>query len=242
MDGLEEQYSVLPKVTANGHYRFDNNLVVDLKNQTARFDHDDADFVTGDRHRVEYGVSWDKRWTWGYFRPGYRVKHLAYNLDDQAGSQLPQSDVSAVTVPVSSLDTSLFLERPARFFEGYTQTLEPRLYYVKSAFKDQSGLPDFDTREFTPSYDLLFRDERFNGGDRISDEERLTIALTTRYIDSKSGQERFSASIAQAINYIDRQSDPVIQPQRGRARGAGPAGSLPWQSKLAGRHEQELAL
>ena len=63
VDGLEEQYSVLPKVTANGHYRFDNNLVVDLNNQTARFDHDDPGFVTGDRHRLDYGISWDKRWT-----------------------------------------------------------------------------------------------------------------------------------------------------------------------------------
>ena len=89
-------------------------------------------------------------------------------------------------------------------FGGYTQTFEPRLYYLKSRFKDQSAFPDFDTREFTPSYDLLFRDERFNGGDRISDEERLTIALTTRFIDKTSGQERFTASIAQSINYIDR--------------------------------------
>lgn len=233
VDGLDKQYSVLPKVTANGHYRFDNNLVFDLKNQTARFDHDDASFVTGDRHRVDYGVSWDKRWTWGYFRPQFRVKHLAYNLDDQAGSQL-SNDFSALTVPVSSLDTSLFLERPASFFDGYTQTLEPRLYYVKSEFKDQSGLPDFDTREFTPSYDLLFRDERFNGGDRISDEERLTIALTTRYIDSKSGQERFSASIAQAINYIDRRVTLSSNPSEDEL-GELSRRQSPLAVKLAGR-------
>ncbi len=199
VDGLEEQYSVLPKISANGYYRFDNDLVVDLNNQIARFDHDNVDFVTGYRHRINYGISWDKRWSWGYFRPQLRIKHLGYDLDSQSNDAS-----SSLTVPVSSLDTSLFFERPASFFNGYNQTLEPRLYYLKSAFRDQSELPDFDTREFTPSYDLLFRDERFNGGDRISDEERLTIALTTRYIDSKTGQERFSASIAQAINYIDR--------------------------------------
>jgi LPS-assembly protein len=233
VDGLEDQYSVLPKVTANGHYRFDNNLVVDLNNQTARFDHDDADFVTGDRHRLDYGISWDKRWTWGYFRPQYRLKHLAYNLDNQAGSQQNINN-SAVTVPVSSLDTSLFLERPASFFDGYTQTLEPRLYYVKSKFRDQSGLPDFDTREFTPSYDLLFRDERFNGGDRISDEERLTIALTTRYIDSKSGQERFSASVAQAINYIDRRVSLSSDPSEDEL-GELSRRQSPLAIKLAGR-------
>ncbi len=233
IDGLEEQYSVLPKVIANGYYRFDNNLVVDLNNQTARFDHDEPDFVTGDRHRLDYGISWDKRWSWGYFRPQYRLKHLAYNLDNQQGIQ-QNNNVSAVTVPVSSLDTSLFLERPASFFDGYTQTLEPRLYYVKSKFRDQSGLPDFDTREFTPSYDLLFRDDRFNGGDRISDEERLTIALTTRYIDSKSGQERFSASIAQAINYIDRRVTLSSNPSEDEL-GELVRRQSPLAVKLAGR-------
>ncbi|MDG1818420.1 MAG: LPS-assembly protein LptD [Porticoccaceae bacterium] len=209
VDGLEEQYSVLPKININGYYRFDNSLVVDLNNQTARFDHDDEDFVTGSRTRLDYGISWDKRWSWGYFRPQFRVKHLSYNLDSEGTSLNNQSpslnnQSPSVTVPVTSLDSSLFFERDASWFSNYKQTLEPRLYYLKANYRDQSDFPDFDTREFTPSYDRLFRDERFNGGDRISDEDRLTIAFTTRYIDKKSGQERFTASIAQSINYIDR--------------------------------------
>ena len=81
MDGLEEQYAVLPRININGYYRLDNSLVVDLKNQTALFDHDNPDFVTGNRNRLDYGISWDKRWTWGYLRPQLRVKHLAYNLE-----------------------------------------------------------------------------------------------------------------------------------------------------------------
>ena len=203
VDGLEEQYSVLPKIDINGYYRFDNSLVVDLNNQSALFDHDNRDFVTGVRNRLDYGISWDKRWTWGYFRPQLRVKHLSYDLDSDGAPLANQSP--SVTVPVTSLDSSIFFERDTSWLKDYTQTFEPRFYYVKAAFKDQSDFPDFDTREFTPSYDRLFRDERFNGGDRISDEERLTIAFTTRFIDKKSGQERFTASIAQSINYIDRQ-------------------------------------
>jgi LPS-assembly protein len=203
VDGLEEQYSVLPKIDINGYYRFDNSVVVDLNNQSALFDHKNRDFVTGVRNRLDYGISWDKRWTWGYFHPQLRVKHISYDLD--SGSTPLSSTSPSVTVPVLSVDSSIFFERNNKWLTNYTQTLEPRLYYVKTAFKDQSDFPDFDTREFTSSYDRLFRDERFNGGDRISDEERLTIAFTTRYIDKKSGQERFTASIAQSINYIDRQ-------------------------------------
>ena len=202
VDGLEEQYSVLPRVNINGYYRLDNSMVVDLKNQAALFDHDNRDFVTGNRNRLDYGISWDKRWTWGYLRPQLRIKHLAYNLESDSATLANENP--SVTVPVASLDSSIFFERQTNLFGGYTQTFEPRLYYLKAGFKDQSDFPDFDTRDFTPSYDLLFRDERFNGGDRISDEERLTIALTTRFIDQRSGQERFTASIAQSINYIDR--------------------------------------
>ncbi len=202
VDGLEDQYSVLPQISVNGYYRFDNNLVMDINNQISQFDHDNPDVVTGNRNRTDYGITWDKRWTWGYFRPQFRIKHLSYNLDLNSAALTDESP--SATVPVSSIDTALFFERDNSWFSGYTQTLEPRLYYVNAEFKDQSAFPDFDTREFTPSYNLLFRDERFNGGDRISDEDRLTMALTTRYIDKKTGQERFTASIAQSVNYADR--------------------------------------
>ena len=134
-------YSVLPKININGYYRFDNSLVIDLNNQTARFDHDDQDFVTGNRTRLDYGISWDKRWTWGYFRPQFRVKHLSYDLESQGDSLNNKSP--SVTVPVSSLDSSLFFERDANWFTNYKQTLEPRLYYLKADFKDQSDFSGF---------------------------------------------------------------------------------------------------
>ena len=104
------------------------------------------------------------------------------------------------------------MERNSNWWQGHTQTLEPRLFYVKSAYKDQSTLPDFDTREFTPSYDLLFEDTRFVGGDRISDDERLTVGFTTRFLDQESGQEKFRASIAQSIYYADRLVSLAIAP------------------------------
>ena len=81
--------------------------------------------------------------------------------------------------------------------------MEPRIFYLNSTFKDQSGLPDFDTREFIPSYDSLFKDSRFVGGDRISDDKKLTIGFTSRFINQSSGEERFRASIARSTFYED---------------------------------------
>ena len=203
--GLTDQYSILPSVDVDGYYRFDNNLVLNLSNRYTVFGHSNPNKVEGSRRRLDYSLTWDQHWSWGYFKPKVELKHLAYNLDYPSQIRPMGVDLNPeVTVPVYSFDTGIFFERSLNWLNGVTQTFEPRLMYLHSAYKDQSLLPDFDTREFTPSYDLLFRDNRFVGGDRISDDQRLTLGITTKLIDSNSGQEKFRASIAQSVYYANR--------------------------------------
>jgi LPS-assembly protein len=85
-----------------------------------------------------------------------------------------------------------------------TQTLEPRIYYLYSEFEDQSMLPLFDTAELNFSFNQLFRDDRFSGGDRIADANQVTAALTSKILD-KNGKERARASIGQITYFEDRQ-------------------------------------
>jgi LPS-assembly protein len=66
-------------------------------------------------------------------------------------------------------------------------------------------LPDFDTKEITPSYSQLFKENRFVGGDRISDDHRLSLGLSTSLTSQENGNEKFRASLAQAIYFDDRQ-------------------------------------
>ena len=197
--------------------------MVNLSNQYSVFRHTNPNKVEGNRTRVDYSLAWDQRWDWGFFKPKVQLKHLAYKLNQKPTiSPLIVNQNPEVTVPVFSVDSGIFFERDLNWLNGVTQTFEPRLMYLHSAYKDQSALPDFDTREFTPSYDLLFRDTRFVGGDRIADDKRLTAGITTRIIDSKSGQERFRASIAQSAYYADRRvmlsTTPTMQELAGISR------------------------
>jgi LPS-assembly protein len=153
---------------------------------------------------MDYDLSWDKRWTWGYLKPKVALKHISYSLKAGDGAELADTSPS-VTAPVYSVDAGIFLERDTNWLGNFQQTLEPRLFYVKSDFEDQSDLPDFDTSAYSPSYNTLFLDGRFSGGDRISDNDRLTIGLTSRFINKNTGQERFRVRIAQSIFYEDRQ-------------------------------------
>ena len=197
---IDEQYAVLPKISVDGYFRPTRNIIVDINQTYTRFEHEDAERVAGQRLNLIYSMTWDKRFPWGYFVPKANLQHIHYSLKT---SSLNDKNPS-VSVPTFSIDSGLFFERDLTRFGDATQTLEPRIYYVNTSFKDQSSLPDFDTREFTPSYNLLFRDNRFSGGDRIADANRATISLTSRFIDKKTGQEKFKASVAQAIYLSDR--------------------------------------
>ena len=66
---------------------------------------------------------------------------------------------------------------------GWRQTLEPRVSYLYSEYEDQSSLPLFDTSELNFSFNQLFRDDRFSGGDRIADADQVAFALTSRFLN-----------------------------------------------------------
>ncbi|MCB1576797.1 MAG: LPS assembly protein LptD, partial [Xanthomonadales bacterium] len=108
-------------------------------------------------------------------------------------------------VPIASLDAGLRFDRELSLAgNGYTQTLEPRIYYLRVPYRDQDNLPVFDTQEVPFSFGQLFRSNRFVGADRQMDANNLTVALTSRLIEDSSGSERVSASIGQ-IRYFDDQ-------------------------------------
>src|SRR5690606_20235496 len=114
--------------------------------------------------------------------------------------------------------------------ESFLNTLEPRIYYLNVPYRDQSGLPRFDTNPMTFSWGQLFRDNRFTGPDRQIDANQLTTALTTRLISEEDGRERLAASIGQ-IHYfedsrvtLNRNQAPL---ERGRSAWVADVGVAP---------------
>ncbi|CCP14808.1 LPS-assembly protein [Stenotrophomonas maltophilia RA8] len=107
------------------------------------------------------------------------------------------------SLPIGSIDAGLFFDRETKIGgKSFLQTLEPRLFYLRTPYRNQDELPIFDTRDFTFSWGQLFRDSRYTGADRQNDANQLTLALGTRFIDQTTGKERFSAAIGQ-IQYFD---------------------------------------
>ncbi len=150
-------------------------------------------------------------------RPGWFVVpkaqlHLTNYQIDLPG-EIGRNESSAV--PTFSIDGGLVFERPARFFgRNVTQTLEPRLFYARTPFRDQSALPIFDTTVADLNFAQLFSENTFVGYDRIADVNQLTAAAVSRLIDPETGAERLRFAVGQRVHFSpQRVSIPGIAPR-----------------------------
>ncbi len=143
------------------------------------------------------------RRSYGYLIPRGRAFLTGYDLSDVDPGVSPRQ---SHLVPSLDVDGKLIFERDMDWFgNGALQTLEPRLYYVLTPYANQTETPLFDTTELDFSFASLFRPNRFTGYDRVGDENRLTVGLTSRTLSNSEGSELFRASVGQVYFFQNRQ-------------------------------------
>ncbi|HEX9628293.1 MAG TPA: LPS assembly protein LptD [Acidiferrobacterales bacterium] len=156
------------------------------------------------------GLSLPLRNSYGFVIPKVGARYTGYHLDpDDDGSGMPPADVTPERfVSLFSVDTGLLFERAlANGGRGWIQTLEPRLYYLYVPYENQDTLPLFDTGFPDFSYYNLFRENRFVGSDRVGDANQLTVGLSSRFLDARTGAERMRLSAGGIVYFDDRRVD-----------------------------------
>lgn len=130
---------------------------------------------------------------YGYITPKIGVHSTSYSFDNSATTQ---PDINR-TLPIFSVDSGLYFERDLNLFDSkYQQTLEPRLYYVRVPYRDQSQIPVFDSGDIGFGIPQIFTENRFAGVDRISDANQVTLGVTSRFLE-ETGIERLRGTLAQ---------------------------------------------
>lgn len=173
-------------------------------------------FIEGQREDLYPYLAADFGTSAWFVRPRLAYRYTAYQLGSDyqdygyrgllgSGATTPFDQKSpSRSLPVVSLDSGLVFDRSTTLFgSSYTQTLEPRLFYLYVPYRNQNNLPLFDTNVMSFDYWQLFSTNQFSGADRQMDANNLTAALTTRLLDD-GGVERVSASIGQ-IHYFSPQ-------------------------------------
>ncbi len=199
----DQPYSLLPQLTLDWRQEV-SWLDVQLESEFSYFWRDssglvDAERAKGARWQTEPSVVIDMNAPWGFLRPGLRLDHTDYLLQEQ---EPELSDHIGRTVPFYTLDTGVYLDREVEFWEtDLIQSLEPRLFYVYSPETDQDEIPVFDTSVPRFDYSQLYTADRFYGGDRVGDNNRLSVGLETVIRNAENGEEKLRAGIGQIIYF-----------------------------------------
>lgn len=195
---IDRPYARLPRLTARGQWSLGERRLLQygFEGEVVNFERDLG--VTGWRLDLAPGVGLNLEGPGYFLRPRADLRWMGYALEDQApGSRSSPSRA----VPQASLDAGLVFERAMGSNATELWTLEPRLLFLYTPFREQSDLPLFDTA--LPDLDLvqLFRTNRYVGGDRVSDANQLSLGVTTRLIDAADGSQFLAATLGQAIYF-----------------------------------------
>jgi len=211
-------YSRLPRAYVNWEQPLGHWLDAGVWAEAVRFQHSER--PGGSRLDVKPYLSARLGGPAWYVTPTLAWRYTTYQLEEELAQQLGGDRSPTRSLPVASLDAGVYFDRETTIGgDAYLHTLEPRLFYLNAPYRDQDGLPLFDTRPFTFSWGQLFRDNRYSGADRQTDANQLTVALSTRLIRQSDGREKLSASIGQ-IRYFE--DSRVVAPgetpvQRGKS-------------------------
>lgn len=199
-------YDRLPYINFNAHGYNIGGFDLTANLQYTRFWLSDDNLWNrqrGDRYVVKPEISFPIVSS-GYFLTPKAILHYArYDLDDKY-LRPDQDRTMSRAIPTVSLDSGLIFERDASFFgTDMTQTLEPRLFYVYTPYRNQNKYPVFDSGEPSFGYAQLFEENRFVGEDRIADANNLTAAVTSRFIE-QTGAERMRFTVGQRYYFSDQ--------------------------------------
>ena len=191
-------YNRLPRTYLRWEQPF-GRFLAGADTEAVRFEHVEPELKPGgSRLDLKPWVSLPLEGASWYVTPTLAWRYTGYQLDEAFTNRSPSR-----SQPIGTVDAGLFLDRTTRFRgESFLHTLEPRLFYLNSPYREQDDIPLFDTRPMSFSWGQLFRDNRYSGADRQGDANQLTLALTTRLIRESDGREKLSASVGQ-IRYFE---------------------------------------
>ena len=197
-------YDRVPQLVARYTQTNDRGFDWSLEGDFTQFEADRALTLQPNAQRV-YGlaqVSYPWLGSAGFLVPKLQLHTAAYQFDAALSNGARSADS---TVPTFSLDAGLVFERDTSYWgRSMVQTLEPRAFYVRTPYRNQSLLPNYDTGANDFNFATIFTENAYVGHDKIADNNLLTLGMTTRFLDADSGAQLARFGIAQRYRFEDQ--------------------------------------
>ena len=200
----QEQYKKMPEIAWSSNfiylpmqYRTKYNIsYIDFKLRDIN-DNNIGSLTTGKRIHLRPSLERNFYASYGYVKPRVQLDTLSYQdlqLDSLSKLNNKPNNPSRV-IPILDINSGLNFTKTLS--NNTQQTLEPKIYYLYVPKVDQYRYPIFDTTATEFSYDQLFRDNRYNGPDRLAEANQVTLGVKSSLYPENS-EEKASFGIARA--------------------------------------------
>ncbi len=177
-----------------------------LQTEANHFTHTDSSLLQGSRAHMAGSLAWPLNLSGWHLTPRLAFNGVTYQTDRAMTDG--RSSASRFT-PTFTLDSRWTFERDVNLFQrDLTQTLEPRIRYVKTPYRNQAALPNFDSAGLDFNFESAFADNAFSGVDRVSDAHQITAGTATRFLSRQTGAELARLAVAQRYLFSEQQITP----------------------------------
>lgn len=216
-------YRALPELELNYTQPLGAFMEFRVNSELAYFDNKSEQAPTATRFHVAPTLALPYQRQWGELTAEATLLNTYYHQENIDGTAL-EEEVNR-TLGQARLFGTLYFERDTTWLsDSMTMTLEPKVQYLYTSFEDQSNIGQYDSTPLLTDVEGLFRGQEFTGLDRISDNNEVTVGVTSRILDD-SNREQFVLSIGQ-IFYLD--DSQLSATSRSNDRSAL-AGELDWR-------------
>jgi len=201
IDEPYDRYQLAYRVGSRGTLGRFQGMDWSVDSELTQFDKPTSNTLDGQRLVVAANLSRRYETPGGYITPGLRVHSRNYQMD-QALTTGPWTGRRQATVTTSTftIDSGLVFDADRG---DARQTLEPRIVYAQTPYRNQTGLPNYDSGEVDFNLSSIYSPYPFSGNDRVADTRTLTTGLTTRWFNA-DGRESFNLTVAQRRRLRDQ--------------------------------------
>lgn len=218
-----DSYRALPEIRLDYLTDLAFNTEFEIHSELAYFESAELEKPSATRFHIAPTLRIPYQNQWSEFVAEATVMHTHYLQENLQGTTLDKEVTR--TIGQAKLYGALAFERPINLFGNQAiQTLEPKVQYLYTSFEDQSDIGLYDTTRIFKNFSGLFRGQEFTGLDRISDNNQITLGLTSRIIDNNH-QELFKLSLGQIFYLSDSRITDIAQEKDRSALAA----ELDWQ-------------
>ena len=194
-------YRALPETKLE--YRADLSEYVDfrLNSELAYFDNAQSEQPKALRFHVAPTLAVPYQRQWGELLAEASLLSTYYKQENIEGTGLAE-EVNRNLGQVRLYGNVIFERHQTWNEESSTITFEPQFQYLYTSFEDQTDIGLYDTTRLINDVDGLFRGQEFTGLDRISDNNQITLGVTSRLLDS-ANREQLVLSLGQIFYLSD---------------------------------------